>query len=107
MKISWTQKVSNQQVLDKIQERRNLLSSIQKRKHAWLGHVLRHEGLLHTILEGRMEGKRGRGRKRQQMIDDIMEEESYANMKRKAEDRTRWNWRRQLLNDDLCQKPAN
>jgi len=44
---------------------------------------------LHTTIEGKIEGKRGRGRIRQQMIDDIMEQEKYDNIKRTAEDRTR------------------
>ena len=57
LKISWTEKVSNQQVLARIQEERSLINSIQQRKHKWLGHVLRHDGLLHRILEGRMEGR--------------------------------------------------
>ena len=39
LKISWTEKVSNQQVLARIQEERSLLNSIQQRKHMWLGHV--------------------------------------------------------------------
>jgi len=49
LKISWMQKISNQQVLDSIQEERTLLDSIHQRKHKWLGHILRHDGLLHTI----------------------------------------------------------
>jgi len=40
------------------------------------------------------------------MIDDIMEKLSYEDMKRSAEDRNRWKWRRQQLNDDACQQPA-
>ena len=81
LKINWTDKVSNQQVLARIQEERSLINSIQQRKHKWLGHVLRHDGLLHRILEGRMEGKRGRGRRRQRMTDDIMGKESYEDKK--------------------------
>ena len=107
LKISWTQKVSNHQVLDKIHEERTMLDSLHQRKHKWLGHILRHEGLLHTILEGRIEGKRGRGRKRQQMIDDIMGKEKYVIMKRTAEDRTRWIVRCQKQKDATCQEPAN
>ena len=107
LKISWTQKVSNHQVLDKIHEERTMLDSLHRRKHKWLGHLLRHEGLLHTILEGRIEGKRGRGRKRQQMIDDIMGKEKYVIMKRTAEDRTRWIVRCQKQKDATCQEPAN
>jgi len=95
LKISWTQQISKQQVLESIQEKRTLLDSIHQRKHKWLGHILRHDGLLHTILKDRIEGKRGRGRKRKQMIDDIMGKENYVIMKRTAQDQTRWIARRQ------------
>jgi len=90
LQISWTQTISNQQVLDSIQKERTLLDSIHQRKHKWLGHIMRYDGLLRTTLEGRIERKRGRGRKRQQMIDDIMGKENYVSMKRTAEDQTRW-----------------
>jgi len=63
-----------------------------------------------TILEDRIEGKRGkrgRGHKRQQMVDDIMGKENYVIMKRTAEDRTRWIARRQQQKNDACQKPAS
>ena len=79
LKISWTQKVTNQKVLNMIHEERNMISSIHQRKHNWIGHVLRHDGLLYRIIEDKIEGKRGRGRKRQQMIDDIVEKEKYGN----------------------------
>ena len=38
------------------------------------------------VLEGRMEGKRPRGRPRIGMIDDVLDE-TYGDMKRKAENR--------------------
>ena len=88
LKISWTQKVTNHEVLNLIHEERSMIRSIHQRKHNWIGHVLRHDGLLNRIMEGRIEGKRGRGRKRQQMMDDILEKEKYGSMKRTAEDRT-------------------
>jgi len=42
--------------------------------------------MLRTVLEGRMKGKRPRGRKIIKMADDIMTG-TYAQMKRRAEDR--------------------
>jgi len=43
-------------------------------------------------MEGRMEGKRPRGRPRNGMLDELMVK-SYGNMKRKAENRDEWrNW---------------
>ena len=52
----------------------------------WIGHILRHKEMLRTVLEGRMKRKRPRGRKRIEMVDDIMNG-TYAQMKRRAEDR--------------------
>ena len=63
-----------------------LLEVIAKRKKAWIGHVLRGDGLLKLVIEGRMEGKRPRGRPRIGMMDDIMMG-SYGDMKRMALDR--------------------
>jgi len=63
-KFSWTAKVSNCEVLNRIKENRCIISTINQRKRRWLGHVLRHDVLLRDVLEGRMTGKRTRGRKR-------------------------------------------
>ena len=40
--------------------------------------ILSHDGLINRIIEGGIEVKRGRGRKRQQMIDDNMDKEKYG-----------------------------
>ena len=40
---------------DKTQD---IVDTIWNRKHKWLGHVLRHSGMLRDILEERMSGKR-------------------------------------------------
>lgn len=62
-KISWTEEVSNKEVLMKVGEERSLINTIQKRQKRWIGHILRHDGLLKSVLECRMDGKRGRGEK--------------------------------------------
>jgi len=61
MNICWTEHWSNQEVLDMVDENRSLINTIWQRQKNWLGHVLRSESLLHTVLEGRMEGTRTRG----------------------------------------------
>ena len=91
-KVSWKDKRTDEEVLQIVGESRKLLQKIQERKKNWIGHVLRGEGLMLEVMEGRMEGKRGRGRKRIEMLDD-MTENSYVEMKRKAQDRREWrNW---------------
>jgi len=91
-KISWTNKVTNEEVLQRVGEERQLMNLIRNRKKNWVGHILRGEGSLREVIEGRMEGKRGRGRPRKGMLDDLVVS-SYGDMKRKAENRDEWrNW---------------
>ena len=52
---------------------RHILKTIWQRKHRWLGHVLRYENFLHDNTEGKMMGKATWGRKRMELLHDIME----------------------------------
>ena len=63
-----------------------MLELIRKRKRNWLGHWLRRNCLLMDALEGKVNGKKVRGR-RNQMIDNIMINGLYEHTKRKAEKR--------------------
>jgi len=76
LKISWTLKFTNEEVRKRIDEEKSILRTIQKRKHKWLGHVLRHDGILPRILEVKKVGKRQRGLRRILMIDDTVGKES-------------------------------
>jgi len=46
-----------------------------------------HQSLLRDGMQGRMEGRRTRGSRRVEMIDDLREGNSYETLKRKAPDR--------------------
>ena len=52
---------------------KSILKTIWHSKHRWLGHVLRHEDILHDIVEGIITGKATQGRKRMELVHDIME----------------------------------
>ena len=51
---------------------------------------MRGDGQMKEVMEVKMEGKRGRGRKRIGMIDELMENELYGDLKRRVEDRQGW-----------------
>ena len=70
LKISWTEKVINEEGLVHDNEGRSTLKTISCRKHRRLGHVLRHDNLLHDIIEGKMLGKATRGSKRMELLHD-------------------------------------
>ena len=82
--------MSNEEVLRKISKERSLIKTIKERQARWLGHVLRHDDFLKTIIEGRLLGKRSRGRPRKGILDNIKEGRSYDSLKRMACDRSGW-----------------
>ena len=51
-KISWTDHVRNEEVLLRVNEQRNILHEISKRKANWIGHILRRNCLLQRFMEG-------------------------------------------------------
>jgi hypothetical protein len=68
-KISWTDRVRNEEVLHRLKEERNILHKIKRRKANWIGHILRRNCLLKHVIEGKLQGRiemtgrRGRWRK--------------------------------------------
>ena len=68
-KISWTDHVRNEKVIQRVKEERNILHTIKRRNANWIGHILRRNCLLKHVTGGKIEGKievtgrRGRRRK--------------------------------------------
>ena len=86
-------RITNEEVLGRIRERRTLWKSLKKRKGQMMGHTLRRGGLLGDILEGEMGKKRGRGRPRLKYYDQIigyMGCETFREAKQLAGDRAEW-----------------
>src|SRR6218665_3719911 len=65
------------------------IRTIKTRQKKWIGHTLRGESLLKTVIEGKMLGKRSRGRPRQMMLDWMMVER-YRKLKEQAQQREEW-----------------
>jgi len=72
-----------------VQEGTNIFNTIWCHKYKWMGHVLRHDGLLQDVLEGRMLGKRTSSR-RIQLIDSLLEKKNYIDLNKAAEDKSIW-----------------
>ena len=71
--IKWSDRITNESVLRMLKTKRQLLSNIQKRKTKYFGHIKRRKNILTTALEGKLEGKRPRGRPRNTWMTDIKE----------------------------------
>src|SRR6218665_2203923 len=90
-KISWTEHISNEEVL-KLVEERSLLTIIRTRQRNRMGHKMRGDSLQREIIEGRMEGERGRPSRK--LLDWIMSEGYVAKLKEEAQHRETWShWR--------------
>ena len=86
-KISWTDHVKNEKVLQSVTEERDVLCTINRRKAKWIGHILhRHCHLKHDI-EGKIEGK---GRRQKQLRNDTKKTRKYRKLKEEAIDCTLW-----------------
>src|SRR6218665_3232280 len=88
-KVSWTEHKTNEEILETIGEERSLIRTIKTRQKKWIGHTLRGESLLKTVIERKMLGKRSRGRPRQMMLDWMMVE-GYRKLKERAQQREEW-----------------
>ncbi|KAL4707918.1 hypothetical protein ACJJTC_013709 [Scirpophaga incertulas] len=75
LSISWTQRVTNADILARVGQSRKLMQTIKNRKVAYLGHVLRHEryDILQLIMMGKLAGKRGIGRRKKSWLRNIRE----------------------------------
>ena len=48
-----------------------IIKRIGKQQATFVGHILRRKGLEHLVITEKMEGRRGRGRQREQIIDSL------------------------------------
>jgi hypothetical protein len=56
-KISWTDRVRNEEVLHRVKEERNIIHTIKRRKAYWIGHILCRNCLLKHVIERKVRRK--------------------------------------------------
>jgi hypothetical protein len=77
-----------------VNEQRNILHEISKRKANWIGYILCRNCLLQLVIEGKIkEGIEvtGRpGRRRKKLLDDLKDRRGYCHLKEEALDCAMW-----------------
>ena len=72
MRVPWTTRRSNQSVLKEINSEYSLEGLMLKLKLQYFGHLMRRDDLLEkTLMLGKTEGRRRRGRQRMRWLDGI------------------------------------
>jgi hypothetical protein len=94
-KISWTDRVRNEEVLDSLKDEKHILHTTKRRTGNWFGDILR-DCILKDV-EGKMETKTEvtgrRRRRRKQLLDDLKVGRGYCKLKDEALGRTVWGTR--------------
>ena len=72
LKISWTDKMSNKEVLRRANANRQLMKTIQQRSLQFFGHLVRRNNIHQVLIEGKINGKRGRGRPITSWVNNIV-----------------------------------
>ena len=72
MRVTWTTRRSNQSILKEISPEYSLEELMLKLKLQYLGHLMgRTDSLEKTLMLGKIEGRRRRGRQRMRWLDGI------------------------------------
>jgi Reverse transcriptase (RNA-dependent DNA polymerase) len=91
LKIPWTDYVTNIDVLKRVKKSKEVLNTIKKKKLEYFGHVIRNEKyrLLQVVIQGKIEGKRGPGRRRISWLKNLRQwyGQSTTSLFRKAADK--------------------
>ena len=72
LRVPWTAKRSNQSILKEISPEYSLEGLTLKLKHQYFGHLMRRtDSLEKTLVLGKIEGRRRKGRQRMRRLDGI------------------------------------
>jgi hypothetical protein len=90
-KKSWDHHMRNQEASHEVNVKGNIVLTATRRKANWIGHILHGNCLQKRVIEGKVEGrvevKARRGRKREQPPDDLKDTRRYWQLKGQTLDR--------------------
>ena len=70
-RISWIKKISNERVLEMVEMQRCLIPAIRQRQLSFVGHIVRKAGIEKLVMEGKIEGRKQRGRPRLAFLEGL------------------------------------
>ena len=71
LRIPWTTRKTNEDVLTEANHNRQLITNIRRRQAKFIGHIMRKGEMEHTVTTGKLNGERARGRQREKIMDNL------------------------------------
>ena len=71
LKILWTERKTNEEVLQMAGYSRSLLNTINERQLKFFGHIMRSEKIKKCLMLGKINGRKSRGRQRTKFTDNL------------------------------------
>jgi hypothetical protein len=71
LKVPWTDKITNENILKQINEKRKTIKELRKKQSGFIGHILRKGKLENIVTTGKINGRKDRGRQREKMLDSL------------------------------------
>jgi len=107
LKISWTERMKNEEVLRRVGTARVIMEMIRRRQFRFHGHTMRLQQL--ESVTGKVKGRRGRGRPRVKLVDSLVKVAgggiTPAQLLQRTESRSNWCFMvASVLEDTPCGK---
>ena len=92
LRISYTQHVTNERVLERMSAERELIKTIRVQQMKFFGHIMRNKEVENMIITGKIEGKRSQGKQRLTFTKSLSNwiGINEVELTRAAQDRQRW-----------------
>lgn len=93
LKIPWTDRISNIEILNKIKVRRKVLSKIKKQQLTFFGHIMRQKNIEWDLCSGFSNKRRERGRRRITVVSSIISDtgtKNFQGLVKAVDDRDIW-----------------
>lgn len=74
LKIPWTKTVKNVEVFKRMNSQKPIWNTLKLRKIAWIGNLIWNSFWITALLEGKIKGKHGKGRRRTLFLKQVMED---------------------------------